>query len=93
MNYFQIAQSDAAMHASDMEHVVEQKSARERCRSRPCQLVLALNTVFLVGQGVFCLFGFGPMFSAILEDKMTIKPGTPAYEAWRQPSIPTTIRL
>jgi len=65
----------------------------ERLRSECCKRFLFFNTVILLLQGLFFLIGFDPLFSAILEDKMTIVPTTPAYEVWKKPSIPTTIKF
>jgi len=58
-----------------------------------CKLFLIVSTVLLLSQGLFFLFGFGPLFRRILEGKMVIRPGTPAYEVWRRPSLPTTLRI
>jgi len=62
-------------------------------KTRCCRIFLIVNTVLLLSQGLFFLFGFGHLFRRILEEKMTITPGTPAYEVWRQPSLPTTLRI
>jgi len=65
----------------------------ERWQGNCCKRFLFVNTFILLLQGLFFLIGFDPLFSAILEDKMTIVPTTPAYEVWKKPSIPTTIKF
>merc|ERR1719209_164268 len=65
----------------------------EQWRGECCKYFLFFNTVILLLQGLFFLIGFDPLFSAILEDKMTIVPTTPAYEAWKKPSIPTITKI
>jgi len=72
------------------------KKSEKSCgmnRNNCCRNFLLVNTIVLLLQGLFFIIGFEPLFSAILEDKMTIVPTTPAYEVWKKPSIPTTIKF
>jgi len=39
------------------------------------------------------MFLFPSIFNIILEEKLTIKEGTPAYDAWKKPIIPTNIKI
>eukprot|EP00092_Neocalanus_flemingeri_P015544 GFUD01016826.1.p1 GENE.GFUD01016826.1~~GFUD01016826.1.p1 ORF type:complete len:503 (+),score=103.28 GFUD01016826.1:2-1510(+) len=58
-----------------------------------CKSVLLLNAIFLIGNGVFCMFFFPYIFNAVLEEKLTIQEGSPAYDAWKKPIIPTKIKI
>ena len=64
----------------------------ERLSSRKCRVCLLFQSVSLVVSGLFCLLIFPLLFSNILQSKMTIKPGTVAYDAWKKPNIPTKIK-
>ena len=64
----------------------------ERLSSRKCRGCLLFQSVSLVVSGLFCLLIFPLLFSNILQSKMTIKPGTVAYDAWKKPNIPTKIK-
>ena len=64
----------------------------ERLSSRKCRVCLLFQSVSLTVSGLFCLLIFPLLFSNILQSKMTIKPGTVAYDAWKKPNIPTKIK-
>ena len=64
----------------------------ERLSSRKCRVCLLFQSVSLTVSGLFCLLIFPLLFSHILQSKMTIKPGTVAYDAWKKPNIPTKIK-
>ena len=64
----------------------------ERLSGRNCRVCLLFQSVSLVVSGLFCLLIFPLLFSNILQSKMTIKPGTVAYDAWKKPNIPTKIK-
>ena len=64
----------------------------ERLSSRKCRVYLLFQSVSLLLSGLFCLLIFPLLFSNILQSKMTIKPGTVAYDAWKKPNIPTKIK-
>ena len=64
----------------------------ERLSSRKCRVCLLFQSLSLVVSGLFCLLIFPLLFSNILQSKMTIKPGTVAYDAWKKPNIPTMIK-
>lgn len=71
-------------------HIIKKASC---CGIRSCHLCLLLNTGFLLILGVFFLLGFRPIFDLILQDKMTIKPGSPTFEAFKKPTLPTIQRF
>jgi len=58
-----------------------------------CKYVLLLNAIFLIGNGIFCMFFFPSIFNTILEEKLTIQEGSPAYDAWKKPIIPTKLKI
>ena len=64
----------------------------ERLSGRKCRMCLLFQSVSLTVSGLFCLLIFPLLFSNILQSKMTIKPGTVAYDAWKKPNIPTKIK-
>ena len=64
----------------------------ERLSGLKCRVCLLFQSVSLTVSGLFCLLIFPLLFSNILQSKMTIKPGTVAYDAWKKPNIPTKIK-
>ena len=63
-----------------------------RDRKWICKSLLLLNAVFLVFNGIFWIFMLPTIFNMILEKMLTIEEGTPAYEAWKKPAIPTLLK-
>ena len=61
-------------------------------KSRKCRIFLLFQSLFLICSGLFWLFIFPIVFKEILESKLIIKEGTPAYDAWKKPSLPTKLR-
>jgi len=62
-------------------------------RRRICRVVILVNIISLFCSGIFCLFLFPTIFNSVLEGMLTIKEGTPAYDAWKKPIIPTKIKI
>jgi len=58
-----------------------------------CRLFTLVQSLFLIGSGLFWLFIFPVVFNEILISKLIIKPGTIAYEAWKKPNLPTKIKI
>jgi hypothetical protein len=51
-----------------------------------------LGSLSLVLMGLLTAFLFPVVFAQLLQQMMTIVPGTPAHQAWKQPDLPTIIR-
>ena len=49
-------------------------------KNNKCKIFVWLQSLFLVGSGLFWLFIFPLVFREILQSKLIIKEGTPAYE-------------
>ena len=61
-------------------------------KTHKCRIYLLFQSLFLICSGLFWLFIFPVVFKEILDSKLIIKEGTPAYDAWKKPSLPTTLR-
>jgi len=61
--------------------------------NKKCKLLLMFQSLFLVCSGLFWLFIFPVVFKEILQSKLIIKEGTPAYDAWKKPTIPTKLKV
>ena len=61
-------------------------------KSKICKSLILLNAIFFIGNGVFCMLLFQSLFDFILQDKLTIHKGSPAYDNWKKPSIPTKLK-
>merc|ERR1712241_75883 len=62
-------------------------------KTHKCRIYLLFQSLFLICSGLFWLFIFPVVFKEILDSKLIIKEGTPAYDAWKKPSLPTTLRV
>jgi len=62
-------------------------------KSKICKSLILLNAIFFIGNGVFCMLLFQSLFDFILQDKLTIHKGSPAYDNWKKPSIPTKLKI
>ena len=49
-------------------------------KNNKCRILVLFQSLFLVGSGLFWLFIFPLVFKEILQSKLIIKEGTPAYE-------------
>ena len=61
-------------------------------RVQICKIIILFKGIFLIGSGIFCLLFFQSIFKSILQDKLTIQEGSPAYDNWKKSTIPTKLK-
>ena len=76
--------------SEELTQITLTSKMKKQCKCS--KMFILVQSLFLIVHGIFWLFIFPVIFKEILEAKMTIKPGTVAYDAWKSPNIPTKIR-
>jgi len=70
------------------------RKAFRSLREAPLYLQMTLAfLLFLFNMMLFLVFGFGYVFEVILKQKIQLVDGTPLYEHWVAPMLPTTTSL
>lgn len=69
------------------------KKGKEEKSCTACYVILLFTILSCIVSGIFLIIIFPNIFNNILKKELTISPGTAAYKAWKNPSIPTKIRF